>query len=216
MNHDSLKERVRSVEPWIHDIDLGPFATFDVAKSTGPYAHVNHPEPRAQAIIEFLPRQAETVLDLGCNAGGIAFRVEAEDLNVTGVDDNEYWEDHPNDQRTPKEQFEVAKDALDSDVEFINSDVRDYLESNMKFDVIVAAGLLYHMGRTVPEIRAQEPRNTTAEKSFVDQLNDARPTRVIVETNYTPWLEDYLDDCRIIANKRDNPDGVRHLVAWEP
>lgn len=200
---DALADLVELLGPWRHDIDLGPFSTFDVAEAKGPYHELGHPEPRWAAVREYLPDDGETAVDLGCSAGGISFLLEAEGWAVTGVDASD----------DELAQATLCKFVRDSTVEFVQADVRDYL-ADAAPDLVVACGILYHMGSDLGD------RNTPAEQDFLDQLIASGAERVLIETNTTPWLDDYLQSSaaavRTSLTHHHTRDGVRQFAVFDP
>lgn len=178
MDTAHLETAVRQLEPWHHDIDLGPFSTFDVAESRGPYADRGHPAPRAQAVREHLP-DAEppgTAVDLGCSDGGITLALADAGWEAIGVDQR----------RGALTRARFGACVRDAAVSFVCDDARSYLDTAPGADVLVVCGLLYHIESELGE------RNTGAEQAFVGELCRSGATRVIIETNRTPWLADEL------------------------
>lgn len=211
---DEMREKVREMGPWRHDIDLGPFSTYDVAEAASPFDHLGHPKPRADAVAEYLPDPPGRALVLGCNAGGIAFRVEDEGFDVVGIDNGADRNSGAHNIAThPIKQAIYCKERLGSSAVFVDGDARKFFDLNPDVDVVVACGILYHIESVVGE------RNTEAEQDFVDRLLSSTADRVIIETNDTPWLADYVEDrgatviCDIPGTEAR--DGVRHFVVFD-
>lgn len=239
MDHPTVTA-VRAMEPWRHDVDLGPFSTFEVAESTGPYADIGHPKSRYRFARMFLPPPPVTVLDVGCNAGGIAFRLERDGYDVTGVDSGvDPGLNEPNPalfeegdaeglwQRDagPIEQARYCKRVLDSDVTFVRRDAFDYLgdvdeidHEGASWDVVVAFGILYH----VHEGREGSVPRTAWAKRFLDLLMQSADQRVLIETSFEgyEWVGEYLHDegHLVLASVHPKvaPPGVRHFLAVAP
>lgn len=132
---ERLRERIRALDPWFHDIDLGPGLRTKLAACAD--EPVDHPRPTWNAIRPFLPDLAgRSVLDVGCNAGFYAF--EARRLGasrVLGVDS----------QRREIAQARLAAEVLGLDVAFRRCSVYDLsIADPGAFDVVLALGLLYH------------------------------------------------------------------------
>lgn len=173
-----LAALIAELGPWRHDIDLGPFSTFDVAETKAPFQDIHHPRDRADFVIEHLPADPGTALDLGTGEGGIAFRLEEVGWDVTGVDVNDDF----------LRQARVARAVRESDVEFVQADVLEYVLDLPAVDVIVACGLLYHIGSDLGD------RNIDGEQTFVRRLLASGADRIIIETNDTRWLDDFIVD----------------------
>lgn len=205
---DDLRTRVQELEPWRHDIDLGPFSTFEVAESTGPYDHLGHPQPRGEYVLDYLPDELTDILVLGCNAGGIAFMLEDAGWDVVGVD---MGVDGPTE---PLEQARFSAEVRESDITIVEADATEYIEGGVEQDVVVACGLLYHIESDLGN------RNTPAEQSFVDDLLDSGAERVLIETNDTPWFPGYVEERGAeVVHYIDGPKappGVREFLVFDP
>jgi len=207
MKVEELKNKVKELGPWRHDIDLGPFSTFDVASATSSRKrNIRHPILRWRYIKQFLPVKPTTVLDIGCNAGGISFKLEEKGWDVVGIENGQDFKIS-----NPLEQAEFCKKVLDSEVEFIKADALDYLPK--EFDVIVALGVLYHI-TDVPE-RDDEGW----EKKFVDLCVESAEKGIIFETQPRPWLGKHLEEkgMEVICDKSksETPLGSRQVTVAE-
>lgn len=239
MDEDEIRAKVLSLGPWRHDIDLGPFSTFDVGKSVGPFAKLGHPEPRYQFGRLFMPDPPASVLDVGCNAGGVSFRAEADGYGpVMGVDSGvdpglrvpnpDLFDDDTSETRGfwstspgPLKQAEFCKEVRDSDARFFEFDaVNDDVSEMFAADLVLAYGILYHVHKAV------EDRDRRAvEEAFLDDLFEMAHRRVLIETaietdsGYSyDWVAEYLDDqghqVQMVAGPgMDVPGGVRHFIA---
>lgn len=206
----NLKERVKELEPWRHNIDLGPFTTFDVAKAQGPNKKIGHPKPRWDYVKQWIPYgDGKTALDIGCNAGRISFELEKIGWEVTGIDNGH---DKKHGIGAPLKQAQLCKEVLDSEVKFVKADVMDFLPKN--FDLVFALAVLYH----VRDDEIEEPgvERSSFEKSVVDKMISSANKELIIETKYREWLRDYLEEkgVEVIANKvpEETPEGSRHVV----
>lgn len=206
-SREYLKEIISVLEPWRHDIELDGFSTFDIGSTVGPFADASHPKPRGQRVIEFLHDDLGTVVDLGCNAGGISFMLEDAGYDVTGIDsseDNAMAVD-------PLLQARLCKQIKGSNVKFIDQDVCDHLRNSSSYDAAVVCGLLYHIGEGV----ASSDRDRTAEEQFIDLVIENTNEQIIFEADETPWLTEYIEDraCVIYEAMLDESVyGVRHIV----
>lgn len=132
----SLLARIRALDPWFHDIDLGP----ELKTKLGPCADEpgDHPKPTWEILKPYLPADlsGRSVLDVGCNAGFYSF--EAKRLGaarVLGVDA----------QRREIAQARLAAEVLGLDVTFQRASVYDLTIADVgPFDLVLALGLLYH------------------------------------------------------------------------
>jgi len=70
---ERLRERIRALDPWFHDIDLGPDLKTKLTRCADD--SIDHPKPAWSVIRNFLPGNliGRSVLDVGCNAGFFSF-----------------------------------------------------------------------------------------------------------------------------------------------
>jgi len=207
MKVEELRNKVKELEPWRHDIDLGPFSTFDVASATSSRKRdIRHPVLRWRYIKQFLPVKPTTVLDVGCNAGGISFKLEEKGWDVVGIENGQDFKIS-----NPLEQAEFCKEVLGSEVEFAEADAFDYLPR--KFDIIVALGVLYHV-TDVPERNDED-----WEEKFVDLCVESAEKGVIFETQPRTWLRSHLEKkgMEVICDKpkSETPLGSRQVTVAE-
>ena len=133
---EKFRERIRALDPWFHDLDLGPGLRTKLAPCAD--EPIDHPKPTWSVIRSFLPGDlfGRSVLDVGCNAGFYSF--EARRLGaarVLGVDS----------QRREIAQARLAAEILGLDVAFRRCSVYDLsIADPGAFDVVLALGLLYH------------------------------------------------------------------------
>lgn len=183
MNEEKIRKKVKELGPWIHNIDLNGVETKKVSpKSAGGRPPVL-PDPRWKVVKRFLPEEDVTCVDLGCNAGGISFKLEELGYEVTGVEIND---------RCYKQAL-FAKDVLDSDVNFVQEDVIDFLEDSQVFDYSIALGLVYHvkkpsqfielLGKKTEKIFLLESRyDDVLRKKWIEEKNGWQLSR--------EWLEE--------------------------
>ncbi len=135
-NPRSLLARIRALDPWFHDIDLGP----ELKTKLGPCADEpsDHPKPTWELLKPYLPADlsGQSVLDVGCNAGFYSFEAKRLGANrVLGVDV----------QRREIAQARLAAQILGLDVTFQRTSVYDLSIADVgQFDLVLALGLLYH------------------------------------------------------------------------
>lgn len=136
MDKEHIKKRIKELGPWYHNINLDGVETKKVSPPPKtPKWLMTHPKKRWEIIKKFLSEEGGSVVDLGCNAGGISFRLEERGYEVTGVevDDRLY------------EQALLSKEVRDSEVKFVQEDAVKFLEKSPVFDYSVALGLVYHL-----------------------------------------------------------------------
>lgn len=199
-----LELRVRELEPWRHDIDLGPFSTHDVAEAEGAYTRCGHPAPRIAAVEQFSPPTTGTVLDVGCGPGGIALALAAAHWDVVGIDVDE----------RAIRQATLANDVRGQDVDFRQADLWEVLPREDAFAYVVCAGTLYHVHETAPEAFPSAP---AAEAEIVDRLLATSCGGVLIETNPREWLADHIretDGWRVVVDlpATMSRPGNRHVV----
>jgi len=205
-----LKDKVRELGPWRHDVDLGPFSTFDVASATSSRKrNIRHPILRWRYIKQFLPLKPTTALDIGCNAGGISFKLEEKGWDVVGIENAQDFKIS-----NPYKQATFCKEVLDSEVKFIETDAFDYLPE--EFDIIVALGVLYH----ITDVPGRDEKNKEKwEKEFVDLCVESAEKGVIFETQPRLWLGEYLEEkgMKIVCDKpkSETPLGSRQVTVAE-
>lgn len=137
MNRTELAERIKSLGPWYHKIQLAPdLYTTDfngdfAPKVLGESAHNLDP---------FLTQYVagRSVLDLGSNSGVHSFLAEQYGATqVVGVEARARW----------LEQAEFLRSVRfqGSKVSFVEASITDYLKSDVKFDIVIFRGILYHL-----------------------------------------------------------------------
>jgi tRNA (mo5U34)-methyltransferase len=131
-----LLARIRELDPWFHDIDLGAV----LKTKLGPCADEpdDHPRPTWALLKAYLPADlsGQSVLDAGCNAGFYSFETKKLGAkSVLGIDA----------QRREIAQARLAAEVLELDVTFRRSSVYDLSIAELgQFDLVLALGLLYH------------------------------------------------------------------------
>lgn len=141
MTREEMAAEIERLGPWFHSIELGSGLRTKSASLCG--EPVDHPMGTWQAIRGCLPSDlsANSVLDVGCNAG--FYSVEAKRLGaarVLGVDV----------QRMHVRQAKFVARALDLDLEFRRISVYDLSPATVgRFDVTLALGLIYHLKHLV-------------------------------------------------------------------
>jgi tRNA (mo5U34)-methyltransferase len=123
-----LLAEIERLGPWYHTIDLG-----NGIETPGR----SRPEPKFELIADQLPASLTglRVLDLGCNAGGIAVQFARRGAGVVGVEaGGGYYR-----------QACWVRDVLGLDIEYHNMSIYDVGSLDGGFDVVLFLGLLYHL-----------------------------------------------------------------------
>lgn len=127
-----IRRRVRELDPWFHDLDLGNGIRTAPDHPLGDFlkrlwGHVRR----------YLPEDLSgtTVLDIGCNAGFYAHRLHERGADVLGVDHDERY----------LEQARFAAEVRGHDIEYRLVDVYDVDRLGRTFDYVLFMGVLYHL-----------------------------------------------------------------------
>jgi tRNA (mo5U34)-methyltransferase len=127
-----IRERVRDLGPWFHNIDLQGVQTApDHFLGDYPAAHWRTFE---NAIPWDL--RGRTVLDIGCNAGFFSLQMKARGAErVVGIDSDERY----------LAQARFAADVEGVDIEFRRMTVYEIEQLAERFDLVLFMGVLYHL-----------------------------------------------------------------------
>ena len=130
----TLREEVRALAPWFHNIDLG-----DGLWTAPDHFLGNYPGFKFDRFSHALPGDlaGKSVLDIGCNAGFYGMEMTRRGAaRVVGIDSDERY----------LEQGRLAARALGfADIEFRKLDVYDVAALGETFDVVIFMGVLYHL-----------------------------------------------------------------------
>ena len=126
-----LEDRVRSLGPWFHDLDLHgvrtapdhPLGGFlrDLWKQVAPAFPAD--------------MSGKTVLDIGCNAGFYSLQLHARGARVTGIEHDPHY----------LAQARMAAEVLGADIEYHLMDVYEVDQLGRQFDYVLFMGVLYHL-----------------------------------------------------------------------
>lgn len=161
---ESLKTKIKNLEPWYHDIDLGN--SHRTGNKDNP--HLVDVKRRWESFSEFLPEDMTgySILDVGCNSGYFSVRCKQRgaervvSLDVTDININQT--------KFLSEHFKV-------DLEIIKNDIHHYvLTADEHFDYILFSRVFYHLRYPV---------------LVLDRLAEMTKKRMIFLTDYIPNKE---------------------------
>ena len=133
----ALAERV-AAEEWYHRIGLGPGIVTDGVER---YLKYQEPVIRALAAMDLSGRR---VLDVGARDGLVSYFAEQRGAVDVVATDND-----------PSPAYDLIGPATGSQVRFVEANILDLtpVEVGGRFDVVVAAGLLYHLRAPFQAVR---------------------------------------------------------------
>ena len=130
---NDLEERIRALDPWFHNMDLGGVRT------APDHFLGDYPGAKFRRFADRLPRdlRGKSVLDIGCNAGFYSVEMKRRGAGrVLGIDSDERY----------LAQARLASEVLGfDDIEFANLDVYDVAALGERFDLVIFMGVLYHL-----------------------------------------------------------------------
>jgi tRNA (mo5U34)-methyltransferase len=129
----ALRNRIGSLGPWFHNIDLG-------GVETAPDHFLgDYPRSKFVRFASALPADltGKTVLDIGCNAGFYSIEMKRRGaVRVVGIDSDDRY----------LAQARLASGELGlGGVEFIKMSVYDVGAIGERFDLVIFMGVLYHL-----------------------------------------------------------------------
>ena len=131
-NTDELKQRVRALGQWFHNIELGGIQT------APDHFLGDYPSVKWKVFEHAIPSdlRGKSVLDIGCNAGFYSIEMKRRGADrVVAIDFDERY----------LAQARLATEVLGFDVEFHKLSVYDLHQLGEKFDVVLFLGVLYHL-----------------------------------------------------------------------
>ncbi len=127
-----IRERVRSLGDWFHNLDLN-------GVPTAPDHFLNDfPNIKWRRFAHAVPEDltGKTVLDIGCNGGFYSMEMKRRGADrVVAVDHDERY----------LAQARFAAEVMEYDIEFHQMSVYDVAELGERFDVVLFLGVLYHL-----------------------------------------------------------------------
>lgn len=130
---------------WYQNIDLGDGIQTKSRQTWGEEA--DHPRKRWNAILSGVPEDMTgmSVLDLGCNAGFIAFEAKKRGADyVCGVDYKQGYIDQAN----------FCAEVLNLEIDFRVLEIENLQTIERQFDFVFFVGVLYHCRRLMESIDA--------------------------------------------------------------
>lgn len=132
MNENEIRERVRELGPWFHNLDLRGVQTApDHFLGDYPSAHwrtFEHAVP--------WDLRGRSVLDIGCNAGFFSLRMfERGAARIVGIDSDERY----------LAQARFAADVAGAGIELRRLTVYEVATLGERFDLVLFMGVLYHL-----------------------------------------------------------------------
>jgi len=141
MKPEEIKEKLETLAPWFHCIDLG--AGIKTKTRSAATETVSHPVETWKKISLCLPADltGKSVLDVGCNAGFYAIEAKRRNAQrVLGIDA----------QRHHVRQALFVREVLGLDIEYRRMSVYDLSRASVgQFDITLALGLIYHCKHVV-------------------------------------------------------------------
>ena len=132
MNVQEIEERVRSLAPWFHNLELGGIAT-------APNHFLgDYPAVKWRRFRDAIPSDlsGRTVLDVGCNAGFYSLEMKRRGAErVVGIDSDPRY----------LAQARFAADVARLEIELHELDVYDVERLGERFDIVLFMGVLYHL-----------------------------------------------------------------------
>jgi tRNA (mo5U34)-methyltransferase len=129
----SLKERIATLGPWFHNLNLGGVWT------APDHFLGDYPGAKFRRFAKHLPDDlsGKSVLDIGCNAGFYSIEMKRRGAErILGIDSDERY----------LAQARLATEALGfEDIELVQMDVYDVAALAEKFDLVIFMGVLYHL-----------------------------------------------------------------------
>jgi len=177
---DHIRERVRALGPWFHNITLH-------GVQTAPDHFLgDYPTVKWQHFADAVPADlsGRTVLDIGCNAGFYSMEMKRRGAaRVLGIDfDDDYLR-----------QARFAAEIEGLDIEYRKLSVYDVGALGERFDLVLFIGVLYHLRHpllALDLIHDHVARDLLVYQSMQRGSDAVRP----VNEDYEFWDTDMFDD----------------------
>ncbi|HYW09799.1 MAG TPA: TIGR04290 family methyltransferase [Longimicrobium sp.] len=178
-----LERRVRSMDPWFHDLDIH-------GVRTAPDHPLGNFLRNLWSVVEpSLPADMTgmTALDIGCNAGFYSHRLHERGARVTAIDHDERY----------LAQARFAAEQLGYDIDFRHVDVYDVESLGQKFDYVIFMGVLYHLRH--PLLALDRIAGIVNERLVVQCMVRGTPAGMEVDNDYSIEERAIFDDPRFPA-----------------
>ena len=169
MTLDELKNRVGSVAPWFHSIDL-PYGV--VTPGQGSQAFIKN----AADIYFAMGIEGRTVLDVGAWDGAFSFEAERRGAADILAVDELAW--HPASWTGGKAGFDLCHEALELRVRSRRLDLPQVtLENVGPFDIVLYNGIVYHVLDPIRDLieMSRIARYALTVETYIDNLEYPRP-----------------------------------------
>lgn len=168
MSKEEVLQKISKISYWWHSLELG----YGII-TPGHHGGIRHPSGDKALLAKMqLPAdlKGKSVLDIGAWDGFYSFEAEKREASRVVAIDNFYRDDL---EWTGKQGFEVAKEILDSKVEFKKASVYDLDSKEFgTFDIVFFFGVLYHL--KYPFLA-------------LEKIYDVTKDVLILETHYDPY-----------------------------
>jgi len=171
---EELIKRVYSL-PWFHQLDLGEGIITPGSTSLEVL--------RASADAFFnISLNGKSVLDIGCYDGFYSFEALRRGAAHVLAADHFMWHSDPR----CRQAFELARSRIAPDLPDIDIDVLDLTQERVgTFDIVLFAGVLYHMRNPFLSIERVAPlvREVMVLETHLDSLDEPRPAMIFYPTS---------------------------------
>jgi tRNA (mo5U34)-methyltransferase len=171
---EALIRRVNSLR-WFHQLDLGEGII------TPGYTSLEVLRASADAFFN-MPLSGKSVLDIGCYDGFYSFEALRRGAAHVLAADHFMWHADPR----CREAFELARSRIAPELPDIDIDVLDMTQEVVgKFDIVLFAGVLYHMRNPFLSIERVAPlaREIMILETHLDALDETRPAMIFYPTD---------------------------------
>lgn len=179
MTTDEVRQRVRDLGLWFHNMELA-------GVQTAPDHFLgDFPNVKWQAFRHHIPQdlRGATVLDVGCNAGFYCLELKRRGADrVVGVDEDQRYLD----------QARLAADVSGLDIDFRHMSVYDVAELRERFDLVLFLGVLYHLRHPLLALDLLE-RHVVRDLFIFQSLQRGSPAVTPLKADY-PFSEEAVFD----------------------
>ena len=176
---DEIQRRVRELQPWFHNLDLGGVRTAP-DHFLGDYPSVKWVN-FAHAIPADLT--GRSVLDIGCNAGFYSMEMKRRGAaRGVGIDSED----------RSREQARFAAGVNGLDIEFRKLSVYDVAELGERFDFVIFMGVLYHLRHPLLALDLLY-EHVVGDLMLFQSMQRGSPEVDPVEADYHFWQQDHFE-----------------------